>query len=416
MKKILSFVAVGLVAFLLIAPVASAAEFISGGDKDGNVTLSSTEKHHNAYVAGGSVFVNSPITGDLYAAAGDLTIEASVEQDVVVAGGTVIINGPVGGDVRVVGGDVIINGKISGDLVTAGGTVRLTEKGSVGGDAYVAGGQVTFDGPVGANMKVRGGQVTINNSIFGKVDVMVDETLTFGSKAVVESKVSYKGPKEAVIQDGAKVGEVDYKATQQHSGGGAGKAIAGFFAVMTLVKLLGVIILGLILIKLFPRSSNELTHSFMQKPWVNMGIGFLALVVGPIAVVIVLITIVGMYVAILAFLVWLVLLLIASILACVFAGVWLMQKLGKKTDNNADWQSLVAGSVALTVIGIVPVIGGLIFFVIMLMAFGSLLRHLQSRIQDEQSSVKALPPVAPVDSTPIDSTPTDSTPDNQKIA
>lgn len=387
--------------FLLLAPMASAAEFLSPADKDGNVTLSSTEAHGNSYVAGSKIFANSQINGDLYAIAGDITIEGGVEQDLVVAGGTVIINGQVNGDIRVVGGEVTINNKVGGDLVVAGGTVTVSEKGSVGGDAYIAGGQITFNGPVGKETKIRGGQVMLNSTFNDKVDVEASESLTFGSKAVVESEVRYKGVSEAVVQDGAKISNVQFEKMDGHKGdkNSAGRAIAGIFSVMVLVKILGTIILGLILIKLFPRSTKELVGSFMQKPWHNMGIGFLALVVAPIAVLILMITLVGIYVGILALLVWLVFVFIASILACVFAGVWLIKTVGKRTDVQPDWKALTVGIVVLTVIALVPVIGALIFFVLLLMAFGSLLRHMHAYIKEEQNSVQTLPPVTPSEPT-----------------
>lgn len=397
MKKISSFVGLGLATFLALslsfAPIASAAEFLAPADTQGNVTLSSTETHHNAYVAGGSVFANSTITGDLYAVGGSLTIEGSVEQDLVVAGGNITVNGPIGGDIRVAGGTVIINSKVNGDVVVAGGTVTFTEKSSVGGDAMLAAGEVRFDGPVIGNVKVRGGQVTINSTVTGNVDVMADQSLTFGSKAVVASKILYKGSKEAVVTDGAQISAVEYQPLANRAGNknAAGDALAGIFTFFVLIKAIGGLILGLILIKLFPRSTKELVGSFQNKPWHNLGIGFLALIVGPIAAMILIITFVGMYVAFMLLLAWLLIIFIAAIVACIFAGVWLIKLYKKNEEVKADWKALVVGLVAMTVISFIPVIGMLVYSVLMLIAFGSLLRHLQGYIKEEQNSVVETP-------------------------
>lgn len=399
MKKLLSLAAASIALLLVLAPVASAAEFLSPADNQGNVTLSSTETHHNAYVAGGSVFVNSATTGDLYAAGGNLTIEGTVEQDLVVAGGTITVNGTVGGDVRVAGGNVTINSKVGGDLVVAGGTVIVSEKGSVGGDAMVAGGTVNFDGAVGANMKIRAGEVTINSPVFGTVDVVADKSLTFGSKAAIAGSIKYKGTQEAVVKDGAAISHVDFQKEEGRGdrGHGAGRMLAGIITLAFFVKIVGIILFGLLLLKIYPRTTRTLVQNMRANPWHNMLLGFVGLIVMPIAAVILMITLVGIYVAFLVLLVWLILALITSVIACIYAGAWVIKMINKKSEMVVDWQALVVGTVVLVIISIVPILGVLIFIALMLMAFGATLRHANAHIKDEQDSA---PPTLQTPSTP----------------
>lgn len=390
MKKIFSLLLAGTATFLMLTtafvPVALAAEFLHPADENGNVTLSSSETHHNAYVAGGSVFINSLTTGDLYAAGGNLTIEGKVEQDVVVAGGTVVINGEVGGDVRVAGGTVIISNKVGGDIVMLAGTLTLTEKASVTGGLYVAGGDLSIDAPVAGEAKLNGENVRINSAITGAVSVMANRSLTFGKSAVVQNKISYKGATEAVVQEGAQVSAVEFQTLPQHKGGQAGKAVAAIFSVMFVLKIVGIALLGLVLIKLFPSTSKKLVGSVKQNIWANLGIGFLALFVAPIALIILAVTIVGIYLAIFVFFVWLVLVLIASIVACVFAGSWILDILTKKTEMVVDWQAVLIGTVALSVLTLIPVLGILIFIILLLVCFGVVLRHLYETAKFEQGS------------------------------
>lgn len=406
MKKILSLAAAGMAVFfaatLVLAPVASAAEFLAPADKDGNTTLSSTETHRNAYVVGRSVFANSPITGDLYAAGGSLTVEGTVEQDLVVAGGNVTINGNVGGDVRVAGGTVIINSTIGGDLVVAGGTVTLTEKGSVEGDVAAAGGEVILDGAMGMNVKVRAGQVTINNKVNGNVDVIADQSLTFGSKAQVANNILYKGVKDAVVLDGAQVSTIDFQplAERERGAGRAGEMMAGLITIAFFVKIVGIFLFGLLMVKLYPRTTNTLVQNLPKNPWWNLLVGFIGLIIMPIIFVVLLITVVGMYIAFFVLLIWLMLIILTSILACIYTGAWILQKINKQSEMVVNWHAVAVGSVVLTVVSIVPVVGVLLFVALMLMSFGATLRFMNDTIKEEQAFVPTTPTDAGTPSNP----------------
>ncbi|QQS23254.1 hypothetical protein IPM19_01665 [bacterium] len=387
MKKLIGFALAGFAVFALVAPLAltaNAAEFISASDDSGNVTLSQGDTHHNAYVAGASVFVNSAVTGDLYAAGGTITVENTIEQDAVVAGGTVILNSSVGGDVRVAGGTLTINGPVAGDLIVAGGVVTVTEKATVGGDLIVAGGQITLDGSVAGKAMINGGAVIVNSAITGPLRVTASESLMFGAKANVAQKISHKGIKEATVNEAATVGEIEFTQMKSHNNK-AGAAIAAIFTIGFVVKLLAAILAGLLLMKLLPLSSRRAVAKISDNPWANLGIGVLVLFVGPVAVIFTLITFVGMYLAIIAFLVWLLALVLASLSSGVFVGSWIVQKLTKKTEMAFDWQALAIGVVALAVIKFIPIIGWLFVFVVLLMAFGAMMRMLVGHIKHEQS-------------------------------
>lgn len=386
MKKLLTLAAASLVMMLFLAPTAFAAEFIAPDKESGNITLSSGETHKNVYIAGGSIFINSNITGDLYGAGGTIIVEGNVEQDVVLAGGTITINGQVGGDVRVAGGNIIINGAVAGDVIMGGGTLHLTEKATVNGDLVAGAGETTVDATVVGAVKIAGGTVTLNSSLPGKIDVMADQSFTIGSKAIITNVITYKGPQEAVVQDGAQIASIDFQKLEPNKGGRVGHMFAALFTIAFVIKVIGLVLAGLLLMKLFPRTSTAAVESMQRSMWANLGIGFLGLIVAPIAFVILLMTFVGMYIAFMVMLVWLIMLLVAALVACVFAGAWIVKTLTKKETMTYDWQALLIGVVALAIIMLVPFIGGLLFFILMLMAFGGIIRQFYGHIQSEQNS------------------------------
>ncbi len=379
MRKIIAFsVATFAVFMLALAPTVNAVEFVAPDKDKGDVTISSSETHRNLYTAGGSVFMNAPVMGDLYTAGGNLTIEGNVEQDLVVVGGTVNINGTIGGDVRVLGGTVIVNNKISGDLLVFGGTVQITEKASVGGDLFAGVGTISVDGAVTGKTEIMGEDVTLNSAINGSVSVKESKSLTIGPKAVIPQKITYSGQTEAVVKDGATIAGVEFSQAQINKtpAKNARHAFATMFTVMFLVKLIGITILGLILMKLFPQTSVTSVMKIKDNPWANLGWGAMFLFVGPILVLITAFTIIGLYVAIAVFIAWLLVLTFAGLTGSTFVGAWVISKLFQKQEVKYNWQALLAGLIVVSLASIIPVLGMLAFLILLLVSCGAMLRQI----------------------------------------
>ncbi len=383
MKKLLGLATLSLVLLLVLAPSAMAAEFIGSSRHGDTVTLSNGETHRNLYIGGGSVFVNSDTQGDLYAAAGTIIVEKPVEQDVVIAGGTITLNGPIGGDVRILGGEVTINNAVGGDIVMAGGMLRLTEKGTVHGDLLGAGGEFVLDALVTGNVKINADFVQLNSVIGGDANVTAVKSLKLGAKANIPNKLTYHSRQDLTKEDGAHVGTFDFQPMK--GGGRMGHLAASVFAMSFIIKVIGLILAGLLLMKLFPRTSRASIDAMHQNKWINVGIGLATLIVGPVIFVLLLISFVGMYIAFMWLFVWLLMLLVATLVACIYVGAWINKALSKKETLFYDWQALVMGVVVIGLIMLVPFIGGLLFFILLMMAFGGIIRQFYAHIKREQS-------------------------------
>jgi len=64
--------------------------------------------------------------------------------------------------------------------------------------------------------------------------------------------------------------------------------------------------------------------------------------------------------------------IIASALAGVTFGSWLILAITKKDNYSVNWKTILWGSVVLTIIGILPVIGWLIVLILILINLGSI--------------------------------------------
>lgn len=375
MNKIYKALVLSGAVLLLSANFASAAEILAPKDQQAVLTVGATETHHNLYAGASTLTVNGNTTGDAFLAGGTVTTNGNVEADLAAAGGTLVINGTTSGDLRAAGGTITINGAISGDALLAGGTVILTEKTSVGADLLAAGGSVDVSGPVVGKLCIRGGSVRINSKITGDVWVTATEKLTFGPKAEVTGKIHYEGTKEAIVEQGAQVSAIEFvqiKAKQ-----GANGAFKAFFTGALLIKLLAWIVAVLILMKLFPTKTKTAIEIAHAKPWASLGIGFLALVVAPIAIIILAITLIGYYVAFMLLAIYVVLVALSFLIAALFLGNLIVKWLMKKPGPVLDWQSAVIGVAVFTLFSFIPVVGWLANAMLVLIAFGSLVQIMQ---------------------------------------
>jgi hypothetical protein len=132
-----------------------------------------------------------------------------------------------------------------------------------------------------------------------------------------------------------------------------------------------------LLSRFFGSKILAVSEQLYKKPWGNLGFGFLALIAFPIAIFFLFVVLVGYYVALIGLMVYILCILLASLLAAMFVGAWLVKMLTKRPDLVIDWQAVVIGVVVLRLITIIPVVGWIACAILFLMSFGALLRTLR---------------------------------------
>ncbi|MCL5666344.1 MAG: hypothetical protein M1383_01030 [Patescibacteria group bacterium] len=374
MKKIFFSVMGVAAAGLVFAQASLAADIVQPSKDNPNVIIGSGQTYNNLYTAGGSVTVNGDTNGDLTVAGGMITIDGKVQQELLAAGGTIFLNSQVGSHARIIGGNITITAPIGGDLVVAGGNVNLTGNASVSGDLLVAGGNVVVDAPVNGSVKAVGGTVTIDSRIGGDVNVRASGNLIFGPNASVPGQVTYKGVRQAVVQNGANVPNIEFIQLQK----GAGAKTAGLLTLAFLVKLLAWIAAGLLLVYYGKDLAFSAYQNVRSKPWPSLGWGFLGIVAIPVIVIILLITLIGYYIALLLGLSYALLLLFVNLVSAVVLGYLLLSLLNKSAEKLSGWQAVVLGTVIWTLLGFIPFIGWIIKAIIFLMVFGAVIKRLKT--------------------------------------
>ena len=325
----------------------------------------------DVYVAGGRVDLKGDIEGDAIVAGGHLKIGEEIRGDATLAGGIVTLTGHVSDDVRVVGGDIDIDAVIRDDLVAIGGNVIIQQNSRVEGKAWIAAGDVDVLGEIGQDLEIVGGTVTLGGRVGGDAKIGAGR-LEILPTARIEGDLSYTSGEEAVISEGAVIGGSttrdlsgdEFEDTWYEKGGGLGA---------TLLWVIGLTVTGMVLLLAFPNLLEEVIAQLQATPWKSLGLGFVTLVVTPVLAVFCMILVIGAPLGLVLIAAYLIALLIAYLTTAIWLGNLGLDLIGRKSPETWPWRTgaLLAALLALTLIGVVPLIGGLILFLAVIGGLGA---------------------------------------------
>jgi len=343
-------VAASLLAWLPVG--ASAADLRQGP----SVTLGQGQTiNDDIYAAGGTISIDGNVNGSVIAAGGTITVSGTVSRDVMVGGGTINVTGKVGGSIRAAGGNLTISGPVEQDVVITGGTVDIASGGTIGRDLVIAGGTATVAAPVARRVTMGAGDVTLRGRVGGDVRGSVDRLRLDGAQ--IGGNLDYTSDNSVVLANGASVAGTTTRHTPTERGTGG---VAGGF-LGWLRGLIGIFALGVLLLLLLPRFSTRSIDTLRAEPWASLGIGAAILVVTPIVALLVFVVgllLGGWWLGLLLVPLWILALAIGYVVSGFLLGRLIFARLG--WGQYHDILALLGGLFALTVVGLVPLIGWLV--------------------------------------------------------
>ncbi|AKM84408.1 TPA: hypothetical protein DCZ46_03595 [Candidatus Campbellbacteria bacterium] len=371
-------------AFLSVAGTISAADLRIGAKNNGSVNVGAEEQIKNLYIAGNIVTIDANIEKGIHSAGNVININGNVGQSVYSAGGTIMINGNVNGSVHTAGGSVVVGGDIVDDLFIAGGNLMISKEASVGGDLIVGGGTVDIQSPVAGNVYLGGGMITINSEIKGNVKVGQADELVLGSNAVINGNLEYYSKKPIQLMEGAVVkgqtiiSESKFGREKEINKGVFVGAVFAFLSIALFVKMIGLMIVAFVLVYMFKKFTETVTKESFNNFWKSLGIGFVVLVLTPIAFILLMITLFGLWLGALVLMAYLISLTLSASIAGIIFGTWLARLVMKKKDYSVDWKIVVGGTILLSIIGLIPLFGWIAMFVLVLLGLGAFWRIIYS--------------------------------------
>ncbi|MBI4709137.1 MAG: polymer-forming cytoskeletal protein [Candidatus Portnoybacteria bacterium] len=365
MKKL--FLALTIV--LLVAPLAVSAAFIRG---EQSYTLGKNETlDKNLYTAGSNVSLLGQAKQDAALAGGTLIISGSVGKDLTAAGGTILIDGDIGDDARMAGGTITINNKIGGELLAAGGQVTISSGAEIKGEARIASGDLSMAGNILGDLFAVGDTIRLDGKITGNVKVKASKKLTIGKNAEISGNLDYSAPEKLTMEDGGKIlGQTTYKEFKPVKVDK--KGWLGFLTIWWMAKMLMLMLAAVVVSLLIKKQLQNAVRQTLPNFSRELLRGFILLIVLPVAIIISFITIIGLALGGMALLLYILMACFSAVYAAIVLGALVSKYIFKTANYEPDWKTAIIGVLILTIIGFIPFVGWLFYFVFFLVAFGSL--------------------------------------------
>lgn len=359
---------VALLASLVLAPVVMSAQ------DAGKTVFKQGQIDEDIYVAGGRVDVLAEVSGDVIAAGGRVAIDSQVTGDVMAAGGSVTVHGRIDDDVRLAGGEVTLSATVGDGVVVAGGNVLLAPAATVAGDAMFSGGRVELAGRVQGDVQAAGGRIVISGQTGGDVE-LTGRSIKVRQDAVILGNLTYRSPMPADIDSGARIeGSISYIAMPMP---GSMEILRGILAVGLLLWL-GFALAGVVLYLLFPQEVISMARAIAVGPWPRLGLGLAVFAASPLVSLLLLSTAVGWLLAWILITIYALLLIFGFLIGVLFLSDAVLRRFrpSRPSSKLGNCLMFVLTLLLVSIIGLIPLLGWLLVFLLLLLGTGSIILEL----------------------------------------
>lgn len=349
--------------------------------------LKSGEEHDgDLYFMSESVKIDGSQTGDLVVFGREVEIgkDGKVSGDVNAWVQTAVLDGAMGDTVRVFCGDLTVKGKLKSDLIAVCGQITVEPDARIDGDVDLKGAEIDFRGSTGGSLTATGGQVTLAGKVTGDATLKGDVVNVLPG-ANVQGDLDYAARKPIDLdhdKDEIVKGEVTYnqdsKKTQVSS-----HSIGKWFGMTCLMLLTGLGVLAI-----FRRGAPAVLAAVRDDALRSAGIGFITIIVVPVAAAISCILIITIPAALLVILAWGLLLYLAQVPVALWLGEWVLGKAGRPAAS--PFVAFLAGVPLLYLVFAVPFVGKLALFATLFVGYGAIVMTLWNARQARRAGT--LPP------------------------
>jgi hypothetical protein len=329
------------------------------------------------FAVGGMLNLTDPVQGDAFLVGGQVSIASEIQGDLVVAGGELSIGGAVGDDLYAAGGDVALDAIVSGNARLAGGDVTVGPATVVAGALSLTGGKIRFEGNTHGYLQAAGASVRIDGAVHGDAEVKADE-LVIGPEARIRGRLIVTGPREPEVAEGAVIeGGIEFRerGSAVDSPDEAQPPVADSTSRLgSFLWFVGVFLAAALFLAAFPRFARNAASVVGRRPLQSLGLGLAIVAAVPLVAVVLVITIVGIPLALLLVPAYFLLLFLGWATAALFVGQRGLEALrpGRIDSRGAQLVALFLALVALWLVRQIPLVGGLIAFIALVLGIGAL--------------------------------------------
>ncbi len=318
-----------------------------------------------------SVEISGEIYGDAYIMGGQVIVDGTIHGDLLVAAGSIDVSGKVTGNIRSLGGQILISGHVGNNATALAGNVQFLPSASIGGNVVATAGNVYLSADVRGEATVVASSLRVSSLIHESLKAYVG-ALRLTSKAFIRGDLNYSSNTTALIEPGAHIqGVVTYRPsfvqeivqrTWLH------KLLVGSKVITVLMNFAYTLVVGIILIKLFPRNLGAALEALRLNPWKSFTFGLVLLILLPLISLVLLMTILGVPFALTLIAANIIGFYTAKIYSIFFASNWCFTRFKFKVNRIS---TLFMGLVAYFFLTAIPYAGIVIGFAAMLFGLGA---------------------------------------------
>ncbi len=367
MKKIVLSIAAVLLAVFGWATIAHAK---GDATKASSEVIARNETYTGLYAkVAERVEIDGTVNGDVAVVASNFVLRGTVNGSIYIVAEDARVEGSVAGNVHIVASNIELRGRavsaylagsqimvnkdarISGSLSAVASEVEVN--GSVTQSAYVAASVVRYNAQTGGSAKLASSQITVGNDakIAGNLSYSQSAQIKIENDKNIEGSISQFGPSA--------------KSEQPSWVAKASGALYGLIASF---------LIGAVMLWLAPKSVIATGDYVRQKPGQSLLAGFGVLIMAPVVLLMVAVSLVGIPLALIGLMVYVTVLMLAHIFVAILVGRQVLGTAkGKKPSTvGSNLLPLLLGLLITGVLSLLPLLGGLFSFVIMIAGIGAL--------------------------------------------
>jgi TolB-like protein/cytoskeletal protein CcmA (bactofilin family) len=279
-----------------------------------------------------------------------------VEDGLSVFGANIEIAGTVIGGLEVFGANIVVSGVNQGDLQYFGANVTLS--GEFHDIVEGLSANLTISGTFEDDLQVIAARITVASTAVIKGDLAYTTALFERKEG---SQIMGK-----VVNLETEEGKAWARDKRQHEDGPDYLAKGLFWIIATIA----IMIVGTLVNYLSPKHTEEIVSTLSGSIWKSMGIGLVFLIVAPLCIIITIITAVGIPAGIIAIFLYITMIYVSR----VYVGLWLGRKLFgnlKESFSTSFFWPFLAGTIVIGILLLIPVLGWLLRFFILITGLGA---------------------------------------------
>jgi cytoskeletal protein CcmA (bactofilin family) len=262
----------------------------------------------------------------------------------------------------------VIKSEVKGDLFILGGEVTIDNSAKIDGDVFIYSGNVLIKGQISGDLKAGGSKVQIDQSIIKGDATIQSEQISLSDNSQISGKLTYYSKSEMSLKSDLVQGGIAYKAIKASSE----KTIYNLISSIVMLVAFALIIMWIGRERVDTAIAN-LNKQFGQT-WLT---GFLVAILTPLLILALMVTYAGIYAAAFVLVLYVLAWLIAYAYSAIILGSFVVKVLAKSEIVKTDWAVIVFGSVLLVLIGMLPLIGGIIAFLLIIAGLGMFFNQLK---------------------------------------